>query len=106
MSQVPDETGIIVKSRVHPLALLLRLCKTNVTIDGNSFRESWGEHFFGTIPGTHEVRVSFNYLSEQIGNASITVEVHPRQVIRLCYQSPAVFSLMLTSKEGVITIED
>jgi len=102
-----DATGIVLKCRTHPLGNLLRLLSTPaISIDGNSARRSWGEHHFPCDPGTHQVSVSFRYLTENLGSASITVEVQPGQIVRLDYQSPPMFFLFLTSRTGTIGIAD
>ena len=97
-----DRTGIVVQCRVHPLALLLLPCKPTVAVDGASVRERWGEHFFPCQPGSHRVQVTFRYLWEHLGNATIDVMVQPGQTVRVNYQSPAMFSLFLTSRAGSI----
>ncbi len=99
-----DRTGILVKCRVHPLALLLLPCKTTVTIDDSSVRERWGERFFPCEPGSHRVQVSFRYLWERLGDASIDVEVGPGETLRVDYQSPPMFFLFLTSTAGSFEI--
>ena len=97
-------SGIFVKCRVHPLSLLLLPCKTTVTVDDSSVRERWGEHFFPCEPGTHKVNVSFRYLWEYLGDASLDVQVDPGETVRVTYQSPPMFSLFLTSRSGSIQI--
>jgi hypothetical protein len=89
----PDQPGIIVKSRVFPLAFLLLLFKTTVTIDGSPAIVKWGEHFFPAAPGTHEVRVSFKYIFGDMGENRITVEVAPGQNPRVDYRSPFIVFL-------------
>ena len=101
-----DETGIRVNCRVHPFSLLLLACKTTVNIDGASFRKRWGEHFFPCKPGDHTVHVSFRYLGEHLGDASIKVHVAPLQAVGVIYQSPPMIALFLTSREGSIRIAD
>ncbi len=99
-----DGTGILVKCRVHPLSLLLLPCKTTVVVDDSLVRERWGEHFFPCEPGSHKVRVSFRYLWEHLGNATLDVQVNPGETVRINYQSPPMFSLFLTSRAGSIRI--
>ena len=67
---------------------------------------AWGEHFFPCEPGPHEVNVSFRYVTEHLGSASITVEVHPGQTVRLNYQSPPMFFLFLSTRNGTIDVGD
>ncbi|MGP8007801.1 MAG: hypothetical protein ACLP2J_12320 [Acidimicrobiales bacterium] len=48
--------------------------------------------------------MSFRYLWERLGDASIDVEVGPGETLRVDYQSPPMFFLFLTSKAGSIEI--
>jgi hypothetical protein len=84
-----DATGILVSTKIFPLAFLLLLFKTNVSIDGVTSVLKWGDHSFAVPPGTHEVSVSFRYLfSSQMGRASLQVEVVPGQTTTVLYRSP------------------
>jgi hypothetical protein len=106
-SPIQGAAGIVVKCRTHPLGVLLHLLsKTTITVDADASRVSWGEHFFPCEPGSHEVKVSFRYLTEQLGSASIRVEVHPGQTIRLNYQSPPMFFLFLAARNGAIEVAE
>jgi hypothetical protein len=86
----PDQTGIIVQTKVFFLAFLLLLFKTTVTIDGVPVVIKWGEHFFPAAPGTHEVRVSFKYIFGDMGENHVTVQVGPGQTPRVSYRSPFI----------------
>jgi len=102
---VREATGIVVRCRTHPLGTLLHLLsKATITIDADSSRKAWGEHFFPCESGTHDVHVSFRYLAAQTGRASIAVDVHPGQTVRLDYRAPPMFFLFLTSRTGSIGI--
>jgi hypothetical protein len=82
-------TGILVSTKIFPLAFLLLLFKTNVSIDGVTSVLKWGDHFFAVPPGRHEVSVSFRYLfSSRMGSASIGVEVVPGRTTTVLYRSP------------------
>lgn len=84
-----DPTGILVRTKTFPLAFLLLLFKTNVTIDGATSVLKWGDHFFVLPPGSHEVRVSFRYLfSSRTGEAILRVEVVPGRTTTVLYRSP------------------
>ena len=89
----PDQTGIVVKTKVFPLAFILLLFKTTVTIDGQPVVIKWGEHFFPTPPGTHEVRVSFKYIFGDMGENRVTVPVAAGQTARVNYRSPFIVFL-------------
>ena len=82
-------TGILVSTKIFPLAFLLLLFKTNVLIDGVTSVLKWGDHFFAVPAGTHEVSISFRYLfSSQMGKASMRVEVAPGHTTTVLYRSP------------------
>lgn len=84
-----DPTGIQVTTKIFPLAWLLLLFKTNVTIDGVESVQPWGSHFFAAPPGRHEVRVSFRYLfSKAQGENRVAVDVAPGRTVRVLYRSP------------------
>ncbi|MGH9171410.1 MAG: hypothetical protein ACRD0Z_11140 [Acidimicrobiales bacterium] len=85
---MPGQTGVLVRARVFGLQFLLLLFKTTVTIDGVPTEVKWGEHFFPTPPGGHEVRVSFKYLWRQMGENAISIQVEPGQVVSVHYRSP------------------
>jgi hypothetical protein len=102
---VEQETGIWLKTRVHPLALILRVCKVIVTIDGVDSTRRWGRHFFPLPAGNHEVLVSFRYLTQQLGQASTSVAVPTGSAVEVEYESPSMLSLMLTSRAGRITAD-
>jgi hypothetical protein len=84
-----NTTGIQVTTKIFPLAVLLLLFKTNVTIDGVTSVQPWGSHFFSVPAGTHDVTVSFRYLfSQATGQSRITVEVDPGRITNVKYRSP------------------
>ena len=100
MTPTPAPSGISVTTRVFPLAFLLLLFKTTVTIDGTPNVLRWGEHFFPVAPGTHSVYVTFKYLFGDMGGNGVTVEVPAGQVVRVHYRSPWLVFL-----KGRITID-
>ena len=84
-------TGILVSTKIFPLAFLLLLFKTNVTIDGATSVLKWGDHFFDVPPGVHEVRVSFRYLfSSRTGETALSAEVVPGRTTTVLYRSPFI----------------
>ena len=91
MSAIETATGILVRTKIFPLAFLLLLFKTNVTIDGTTSVLEWGDHVFVLPPGEHDVKVSFRYLfSKRVGEADLTVEVVPGQTTTVLYRSPFI----------------
>lgn len=103
----PNEPGIRVICRVHPMAQLLRACKIAVSISGMgpSFRGGWGERAYKCDYGPHEIEVSIRYMTEQIGHASTVVTVTPDQRVTVNYRSPSMFFLFLTSRRGSISVD-
>jgi hypothetical protein len=96
-----DATGIVVKARIFPLAFLLLLFKTNITVDGVSTVQRWGEHFFPVSPGAHQVTVSFRYLlGRAMGENSTAVEVAPGQRSLVLYRSPFLVFMRGSIKVG------
>jgi hypothetical protein len=86
---IETTTGILVRTKIFPLAFLLLLFKTNVTIDGTTSVLKWGDHMFVVPPGAHDVKVSFRYLfSKRQGEAALTVEVVAGQPTTVLYRSP------------------
>jgi len=84
-------TGILVSTKIFPLAFLLLLFKTNVTVDGATSVLKWGDHFFDVPPGAHEVRVSFRYFfSRRTGETGLSVEVVPGRTTTVLYRSPFI----------------
>jgi hypothetical protein len=104
MSVGGGESGILVKCRVHPLSLLLLPFRTIIVVDESSVRGRWGEQFFPCEPGSHKVSMSFRYLWENLGDATLEVQVNPGETVRVNYKSPPMFSLFLTSRSGSIQI--
>ena len=84
------QTGIVVRTKPFPLAFLLYLFKTIVTIDGASSELKWGEHFFPVAPGQHEVGVAFKYLYGPMGANGATVQVTEGRVTQVAYKSPFI----------------
>ena len=91
MSTIETTTGILVRTKVFPLAFLLLLFKTNVTIDGTTSVLEWGDHMFAVSPGEHAVKVSFRYLfSQRQGERDLTVQVVANQTTTVLYRSPFI----------------
>jgi hypothetical protein len=94
MSTIETTTGILVRTKIFPLAFLLLLFKTNVTIDGTTSVLKWGDHMFAVPPGLHDVTVSFRYLfSQRQGEAHLTVDVVADQATTVLYRSPFIVFL-------------
>lgn len=89
-SEAP-RTGVQLTTKVFPLAFLLLMYKTNVTIDGKSEIVPWGTHFYALSPGRHSIRVGFRYmLGKNMGENGVEVDVLPGQSVNVTYRSPLV----------------
>jgi hypothetical protein len=89
----PPQQGqgaISVRTKTFPLAFLLLLFKTLVTVDAMTYELPWGEHTFPVPPGTHQVQVCFKYLFGPVGANSLSVEVAPGQTASVLYRSPFI----------------
>jgi hypothetical protein len=97
---IEADTGILVRTKIFPLAFLLLLFKTNVTIDGDTSVLKWGDHRFAVPSGPHDVTVSFRYLhSKRVGESGLRVEVVPGQTTTVVYRSPFLVFMGGTIKE-------
>jgi hypothetical protein len=84
----PAETGTItVRTRIFPLAFILLLFKTTVTIDGVANELPWGEHSFPVAAGAHELEITFKYLFGDMGRAHARLEIGAGSVVRIDYRS-------------------
>jgi hypothetical protein len=93
-------TGILVRTKIFPLAFLLLLFKTNITIGATTTVATWGEHRFAVPPGVHHVKVSFRYFfSSRLGEADLTVEVVLGRTTTVLYRSPFLVFLGGSMKE-------
>jgi hypothetical protein len=67
-------SGVRVTTRTPPIAFLLLLFKTKVTIDGDTHVVSWGTTYFPLEPGPHSVEIGFRYFfGSNMGSASIPI---------------------------------
>jgi hypothetical protein len=80
-------TGIELRAKVFPLALLLYLFKPRVEIDGQTFAAKWGTQFFPAAPGSHLVKVYFNYLFGPANRAEAQLSLTPGQVMVVTYKT-------------------
>jgi hypothetical protein len=81
----------------------LRFTRTTVTIDGQQHELPWGEQFFSLERGHHQLQVSYRYLHlPAAGNASISVDIAPHQIVQISYRAPR--SVLLAFLPGKLTI--
>jgi hypothetical protein len=97
----PD-SAIIVRAKLHPLSLLLRLSKVTITIDGEATTHGWGSRTYPVPSGPHEVNVSVMHFGQQMATAHTSVSVPSGRTVTVRYRSPATFAGMLASKAGTI----
>jgi len=84
-------TGVQLTTKVFPLAFLLLMYKTNVSIDGTSKIVPWGTHFFELPPGRHSGKVGFRYmLGKNMGENGVEINVAAGQTVNVAYRSPLV----------------
>jgi hypothetical protein len=102
MAQTP--TGIEVRAKFFPLALLLLLFPPTVEINGQAHPAKWGTTFFPGTPGTVTVKAYFKYLFlfPQCNKAEIQVTVAPGQVAKVSYK--ARWLIFLPGKISVETV--
>jgi hypothetical protein len=80
-----------VHTRVFPLAFLLFLFRTNISIDENVVTAPWGMSDYQVNPGRHRVSVGFRYFfGRNMGGATIDVDVGAGQAVLVSYRSPFV----------------
>jgi hypothetical protein len=71
-----------------PLAVIYRLFKPTIEIDGRKERRSWGRHRFQISPGRYVVSVSYPWLfSPECGKNSVECELGPGETRRITYRA-------------------
>ena len=96
----PGQATIVVRTRIFPLAFLLYLFRTVVTVDGTPWELKWGESVFPVAPGWHEVKVASKYIWGLIGINSVDVQVAEGQTVTVAYRSP--FLVFMKGKIAVV----
>jgi hypothetical protein len=95
------DPGVQVTTRTPPIAFLLLLFKTKVTIDGETHVVSWGTNYYPLEPGPHSIEIGFRYFfGGNMGRATAEFDVVPGHVVHVTYHPPVqIFS------SGTIVIE-
>jgi hypothetical protein len=85
-----SQGGIVVETKIFPLAFLLLLTRPQLSVDGGPIaRVSWGQATFALPPGRHTVRCFVPYLwYRHMGDATIEVDVPPVGVVTVRWKSP------------------
>ena len=100
MSAIESTTGVLVRTKIFPLAFLLPLFKTNVTMDDTTTVLKWGDHAVAVPPDQHHVKVSFRDLfSDRMGEANLTVDVVSGRTTTVLYRSPFLVFMGGSMKE-------
>ena len=87
-------SGIQVTTKTPPIAFLLLLFKTKVTIDGATHVVSWGTNYYPLEPGHHVIEIGFRYFfGSNMGRSTSEFDVAAGHVVHLTYHPPAqIFS--------------
>jgi hypothetical protein len=99
-----DGQGIALRTSFFVLDFTVNFTRTTVVVDGREQELPWGEHFFPTEPGRHELQVSYRYLGRpQAGKASISVNVAENRITQVSYRAP--ISVLIAFRPGKLTAE-
>lgn len=86
-----SNTGVLVQTKVFPMAFLLLFFPTNITIDETTVTARWGSSFHPLEPGRHRVSVGFRYLfGQNMGENGVAIDVVHGQTVHVKYRSPFV----------------
>ena len=90
MNEPAPQSGIQITTGFPPIAFALALATPRLQIDGGQpVMRPWGETFVPLAPGRHTLRCWFRYLFfSTAGDATVTVDLPPGQVVALRYQAP------------------
>jgi hypothetical protein len=88
-------TGLLMRMRVGPVgyALIRPFGRPFVTIDGVEHEAAWGEVFFPTTPGNHNIGVGFYFWRSAVpyGEASVTLSIASGTTETVRYFTPIMF---------------
>ncbi len=72
-----------------PLAFILYAVTPVLTLNGQAWRQAWGNSVYDLPPGEHHLHVCFPYLfQDQCGPASLMVPIYAGHVSRVKYDAP------------------
>jgi hypothetical protein len=85
-----SQAGVQVTTKTPPIAFLLLLFKTKVTIDDETHVVSWGTNFYPIEPGHHSIEIGFRYFfGANVGRKKVEIDVKPGYVTHVTYHPPA-----------------
>jgi len=99
--------AIEITARFFPLAVVLHLCKPRFVVDSREEQGRWRTpKTFSVAPGSHHVRVYYNYMGFDGGIAEGDVEVGSGDVKHITYEAPAtaVFGGRNTRDRGHVKV--
>jgi hypothetical protein len=87
-------SGVQVSTKTPPIAFLLHLFKTKVTIDDDTHVVSWGTNYYPLEPGRHSIEIGFRYFfGSNMGRSKVEFDIAPGHVVRVTYHPPVqIFS--------------
>jgi hypothetical protein len=90
----PQSNGggaIALTLKYNPIAFLMGLFKPKVEINGHQVQGAWNRMVLPVQPGNYHIHVHVPYLlPTRIGNADLSVTVHPGQTVELEYRAPMI----------------
>ncbi len=86
----------------HPaFAYFYKAVQPNVRLDDELHGAPWGTSHFDVAPGTHTVAISYPWLVQEAGRATVTITLQPGETKRVCYRAR-----MIRFVPGKISVED
>jgi hypothetical protein len=85
----PQQQGIALTTKYHPLAFMLGLFKPVIEINGQRAGNAWGRQVIPLQPGQYHLHVHVPYLWP-LGPADLPVNVYPGQTVELEYRAPMI----------------
>jgi hypothetical protein len=89
-----SRSGVQVTTTTPPIAFLLLLFKTKVTIDGETHVVKWGTNYYPLEPGHHSLEIGFRYFfGSNMGRSTAEFDIIAGHVVQVTYHPPAqIFS--------------
>ena len=83
------------------LAYFYKALQPNVRLDDELHAAPWGTSYFDVAPGTHTVSISYPWLVQECGRATVTVTLAPGETRRVRYHAR-----MIRFVPGKISVDD
>ena len=84
-----------------PLAFFYKTLQPNVRLDDELHGAPWGTSHFDVAPGTHTVAISYPWLVQEAGRATVTITLQPGETKRVRYHAR-----MIRFVPGKISVEE